>query len=149
MESNIPFEKRLTFEIFDREGAPEIAQVADALRAEVALRFGPRGETPLTIVAKDESGAIIGGLDGASHWRWVYVRRFWLAPAWRGQGLGRRLLQEAEAEGRARSCVGVYLDTFDERTAAFYEHCGFAQFGRIDDFPPGASRIFLMKRLDG
>lgn len=148
MDNDIPIEKRLQFEISDHEAAPENARIAEALGAEIALRFGPRNERPLTISAKDESGAIVGGVDGASHWRWLYVRRLWVAPPCRRRGLGRRLLQEAERHARKRSCVGVYLDTFDERVAAFYERCGFARFGRLDDFPPGATRLFLMKRLD-
>jgi GNAT superfamily N-acetyltransferase len=148
MDNDIPLEKRLLFEICDHE-TPESARIAEALGAEVALRFGANDETPLTIAATDESGAVAGGLDGATHWRWLYVRRLWVAPAWRGRGLGRRLLLEAEGQARERRCVGVYLDTFDERAAALYERCGFARFGRLDDFPPGVSRIFLMKRLDG
>jgi GNAT superfamily N-acetyltransferase len=148
MDNDIPLEKRLQFEICNHDGAPESARLAEALGAEVALRFGPRDETPLTIAAKDETGALAGGLEGATHWRWLYVGRLWVAPAWRGRGLGRRLLLEAERQARERRCVGAYLDTFDERAAAFYECCGFARFGRLDDFPPGAARIFLRKRLD-
>jgi GNAT superfamily N-acetyltransferase len=149
MGNDIPFDKLLTFEIFDHDETPERAHIADALGAEVAARFGPRNETPLIIIAKGKSDAVLGGLEGASHWRWLYICRLWVTPAYRGRRLGRRLLQEAEAQARARSCVGVYLDTFDERAAAFYEQCGFSRFGCINDFPPGASRIFLLKQLDG
>ena len=44
-------------------------------------------------------------------------------------------------------CVGVYLDTFEESAAAFYESRGFVRNGRIENFPPGAARIFLSKAL--
>jgi GNAT superfamily N-acetyltransferase len=149
MGSKEPFAKPPILEIFDSEQSPGARAVAEALGAEMASRFGSRDEIPLTILAKDAAGALIGGLDGFTHWRWLYVQRLWIGKPWRGQGLGRRLLNEAEAQARARDCVGVYLDTFDEGAAEFYRRCGFERFGRIDDFPPGASRIFLMKHFDG
>jgi GNAT superfamily N-acetyltransferase len=148
MDSEQSFGKSPSFEIFDREDAPGAGFIADALRAEIEERFGPREEKPLVIIAKDEGGAIIAGLAGQTHWRWLYVRRLWTTKAWRGQGLGRRLLKEAEAQARLRNCVGLYLDTFDDATAEFYRRSGFEPCGRIDDFPPGARRIFLTKRID-
>jgi GNAT superfamily N-acetyltransferase len=148
MDSKHPFGKSPTFEIFDRDEAPGAEILAEALGAEIASRFGQREEKPLVILAKDEAGALIGGLHGVTHWRWLYVRRLWVTEAWRGQGLGRRLLNEAEAQARSRNCVGLYLDTFDEAAEKFYRQSGFERFGRIDNFPPGASRMFLMKRLD-
>jgi GNAT superfamily N-acetyltransferase len=123
-------------------------EIAGALGAEVAAAFGPRDEKPLTIVAEDEQGALCGGLNGASHWRWLYIRNLWVDGRCRGQGVGRALLAAAATEARRRDCVGLYLDTFDPGAAAFYERNGFAPFGRLDDFPPGAARTFLFRRIE-
>jgi len=146
MDSERRFAKPPTLEFFDREDAPGVAAREDALTKEIAARFGPREERPFAIVARAGS-APVGGLEGVTHWQWLYVRRFWIETAWRGQGLGRRLLAEAEAQARSRLCVGVYLDTFDEGAEEFYRKCGFEICGCIDDFPPGARRVFLSKRL--
>jgi GNAT superfamily N-acetyltransferase len=147
MDSNSPFEKRPALESFDSDETPGAAEIVASLGAEIEARFAPRDETPLAILARDGTGALLGGLEGVSHWRWLYVRRLWVAPAQRGRGLGGRLLEEAEARARARGCVGVYIDTFDASAAAFYERRGFARVGAIADFPPGHERIFLSKRL--
>jgi ribosomal protein S18 acetylase RimI-like enzyme len=125
----------------------ESCEVAAQLGAEIAARFGPRDERPLAILARDAEGALLCGLNGATHWRWLYVRHLYVAPSRRGQGLGRQLMAQAEAVARERDCVGVYVDTFDERAASFYEGLGFTRKGRIDGFPPGAARIFLSKGL--
>ena len=117
------------------------------LGAEVAARFGPRDEKPLSVQAHDTAGALVGGVIGATHWGWLYIRQFWVAEAERGRGLGRRLLAEAEAVARARGCAGVYLDTFSPDAAAFYERCGFERVGAIENFPPGHARTFLSKAL--
>ena len=132
---------------FDRDDTGEDARVAELLRAEMAARFGPRDERPLSIRAQDADGAMVGGLNGVTHWRWLYVRHLWVEQAWRGRGLGRRLLERAEASAQERDCVGVYIDTFDPGAAAFYERSGFARFGAIDDFPKGSQRIYLSKKL--
>ncbi len=126
----------------------EDAGVGEALGREIAERFGPRDEAALSILAHDEKGALIGGLNGVTHWRWLYVKHLWVTPSCRGQGLGRDLLKRAEGEARARHCLGLYLDTFDPEAAVFYERCGFAPCGEIEDFPPGHRRIFSSKRLD-
>lgn len=125
----------------------ESPAVATALAGEIAARFPPRAEAPYSIAAHDEAGALIGGLNGAFHWGWLYIRHLWVAPRRRGMGLGRALLRRAESAAQARGGVGLYVDSFDPGAAAFYEAAGFRRFGEIADFPPGHSRMFFSKRL--
>lgn len=125
----------------------ESPEIAACLGAEIAARFGPRDETSLSILARAADGTVVGGLNGVIHWRWLYIRHLWVAGAERGAGIGRRLLATAEAEARCRSCVGVYVDTFDTGVACYYERTGFTRSGEIADLPPGARRIYLAKRL--
>ncbi|HMK88354.1 MAG TPA: GNAT family N-acetyltransferase [Methylocystis sp.] len=134
-----------SFEIASSDAA-ETREIAEQLGAEVAARFGPRDERPLTIVLR-KNGALVAGLNGVSHWRWLYIRHFYVAPQWRGREIGRGLMARAEAEAQRRACVGIYLDTFDEGAAAFYERLGFSRRGRIDGFPVGFARTFLCKTL--
>ncbi len=133
---------RLTF---DESGENPV--IAAALAAEVAERFGPRDEKPFALSAVEQDGALAAGINGVSHWRWLYVRHLFVAPSWRGRGLGRMLLEEAERRAAARGCAGIYLDTFSPEAVAFYERCGFISFGTLEGFPPGHRRAFLQKRL--
>ena len=132
---------------FERDNARESPQIGERLGAEVVARFGPRDELPLSILARDVDGAVVAGLNGVTHWGWLYVRHLYVAPDWRGRGLGRLVLSQAEEAARARGCVGVYLDTFEEGAAKFYERGGFVRRGRIENFPVGAARTFLSKTL--
>ena len=133
--------------LFQRHEDSEATQVAELLAEEIASRHGPRDETPLSIQTRDADGALIYGINGVIHWRWLYVRHFWVAPERRAQGLGTALMAEVERLAREKGCVGIYLDTFEEGAARFYERSGFARCGRIENFPQGAARIFLAKRL--
>ena len=139
-------DKPLNFTCFDRDDEGGSTLVSTNLGAEVAARFGARRESPLSILVYDDD-ALIGGLNGVTHWQWCYIRHFWVEGHWRGRGVGRRLLEQAEQEARARQCIGLYLDTFDPGAAQFYENCGFLRFGQIDEFPPGHARVFLYKKL--
>lgn len=131
-----------------REPQAQAGQKArESLAAEVAAEFGPRAEQSFALSASDAAGGWIGGINGLIHWRWLYVAQFFIAPDWRGRGLGRALLVEAEKLAREKDCVGIYLDTFSPRALAFYRANGFAVAGRIENFPPGAARTFLSKPL--
>ena len=132
--------------VFDDTANSGAEFVAASLAAEIASGFGPANGLPLAIVAS-AGGAVVGGLNGVTHWSWCYIRHLWVHADWRRRGLGHRLLAEAETQARARQCVGLYVDTFEPGAAAFYERAGFARFGGIKDFPPGHTRIFLRKRL--
>lgn len=129
------------------DGEGEDQEIARNLAAEIAQCFGPSDAQPVSIALRTPQGATVAGLNGVSHWRWLYVRHVFVAPTRRGQGLGRELMALAEREARRRGCVGVYLDTFSEGAASFYERLGFARCGRIEDFPVGGARIFLRKTL--
>jgi len=77
----------------------------------------------------------------------VEVHWLWVAEAYRGRGVGSELLGRAEEDARRNYCRGVYLDTFTFQAPAFYDKHGYREFGRIDDFPQGHSRIWLAKRF--
>lgn len=125
----------------------ENPETAARLGAEIAARFGLRDETPLAVTARDAEGALIGGLNGVTHWRWLYIRHLWVARDQRRAGLGRSLIEKAICIAIGRDCIGAYVDTFESPVAAWYEKQGFRRIGAIEDFPPGAARIFLMRRF--
>ncbi|MCI4678225.1 GNAT family N-acetyltransferase [Rhodoblastus acidophilus] len=132
----------------EREPGPAAGrETAAHLADEVAAEFGPRDESSFALAARDAAGCRIGGIKGVIHWRWLYVAQFFVASSWRGRGLGRALLRQAEALAREKDCVGLYLDTFSPRAEKFYLAQGFTVAGRIENFPPGAARIFLFKSL--
>jgi GNAT superfamily N-acetyltransferase len=110
-------------------------------------RVGYDDAKGLNLVARDESNTIIGGLIGETYWGWLYVDVLWVAEDRRSQGLGRRLLTQAEEEARARGCGNVYLDTFDFQALGFYEKLGYAVFGTLPGFPGTHTRYFLTKTL--
>ena len=110
--------------------------------------IAPGGDwNSLWIIGRDEAGSPRAGLRGVTAYDWLFVIWLWVAEEHRRQGVGSRLLSDAETIARERGCGGCYLDTFSFQAPAFYERCGYREFGRLNDFPRGHSRIWLFKRL--
>lgn len=106
-------------------------QPASARELAVLARCGPE---------------IVAGLIGFTHWNWLHVRYLWVGESFRRQGLGRRLVTAAEHEARIRGCEHAHLDTFSFQAVPFYERLGYSVFGRLEDYPPGHTKVFLQKR---
>jgi GNAT superfamily N-acetyltransferase len=99
----------------------------------------------LVVFLRDGTGKIVGGLDGCTHWGWMYTSRLWVAEALRGRGYGREIMLRAEEEAVKRGCRHAYLDTFDFQSRSFYERLRYEVFATLEECPPGHSRFFLRK----
>lgn len=101
------------------------------------------------VVAARAGDELVGGLVGETGWKWLHVDLLWVADAYRGRGIGRRLLHAAEEEARRRGARHVYLDTLDFHARPFYEREGYVVFGTLEDYPPGHRRFYMRKDLLG
>jgi len=122
-------------------------RLLDALRQNVP----PSDGRPLTLIARDLQGNMIGGLVGATSYGWLLVKMLWIAEELRGRGFGARLMAKAETIARSRGCHGAWLDTSSARAERFYIRLGYAPFGVLangpGERPQGHRRAFLAKRL--
>ncbi|MGH3428716.1 MAG: GNAT family N-acetyltransferase [Mycobacteriales bacterium] len=98
------------------------------------------------LLARDHASALLAGLIGALSWEWLFVEALWVSDGLRGKGIGRRLMQEAEAHALRNGCHSAWLDTFQARP--FYEALGYAVFGELDGYPGEQSRYFMRRRLN-
>ena len=107
-------------------------------------RLGPTDARPLAI-AIERDGTLLGGLLGRTSFRRLFIELLFVPESLRGQGVGRKLLAQAETEAKARGCLGLWLDTFSADAHRFYLRNGLKVFGQIEDYPPGNTRYFLSK----
>jgi GNAT superfamily N-acetyltransferase len=108
---------------------------------------GPAKYVPLWLFARDTAGRVQGGVRGQTYWSWCSIDVLTVAEPYRRQGVGSRLLAKTEEIARARGCVGIRLDTASFQAPAFYSRHGYTEFGRIDGYPPGHTRLWFMKRF--
>ena len=111
-------------------------------------RAGPEGVQALGLLLRPAPNAPIeGGVIGWSWYGWMHIAFVYLPENLRGAGLGRQLLQRAEAIARERGCRGLWLDTFSFQAPDFYRKLGYHEFGRLDGWPLGHSRYWMTKAL--
>ena len=104
-------------------------------------------EHPIRLNAKDEAGQLVGGLRAFVFLHWLRVEVLWVADAARGQGLGSRLLAQAEQEARDVGAIGSALETFEWQAPGFYLKRGYVESGRIADYAKGHALLTMSKRF--
>ena len=130
-----------------RRAGAVTARVRERLIAYNASKVGAPRYRPLVLSARDAKGRLAGGLVGQLYWNVLYIELLWVSERARGEGIGRDLLAAAESLARKAGKDLVYLNTYTFQAPGFYRKLGFRSIGRINDYPRGESRIFLVKIL--
>ena len=107
-------------------------------------KAGYRDYRPLAVLVTDPAnGEVVGGLYGSTSMGLLRVDRFFLPEDLRKQGLGTRIIKEAEAEGARRGCSRAILSTLSFQAPGFYQRQGWEVLGRVDCDPPGHTRFMI------
>lgn len=118
----------------DREPAPMTDDYAARIAAGQAWIEEQDGVAAGVLVLEDTAEGLM--LDNIA-----------IAPAFRGKGIGRRLLDFVEAEARRRGHARIHLYTNEKmvENVAIYTRLGYAETHRAEQ--AGHSRVFMEKRL--
>jgi GNAT superfamily N-acetyltransferase len=134
--------------VTDRIDREVEALIEGGLQAYNEQQAGYTDSRPLAVLVHDpETGVPIGGATGRSSLGLLFLDLLHLPEHLRGAGLGSKVLQAFEDEGRRRGCQSAVLYTISFQAPAFYARHGWQPFGEIPCHPPGTSRIFMTKRL--
>jgi len=98
-------------------------------------------------VIDPDSGQVVGGLSGRTSFGLLFIDLFFLPKALRGNQLGRKIIEAAEAEAKQRGCSSAVLFTITFQAPEFYERRGYRVLGRVECPPPGHTRICMIKTL--
>jgi aminoglycoside 6'-N-acetyltransferase I len=102
---------------------------------------------PSSVIVAEHEGQIVGKLElflgwKSNHGRFGLIRRFVVAPGWRGKGVGRALLDAALARAHESGCAFLELsvDVTNPLAHAFYAREGFVE-DRVE--------VLMRRTLDG
>lgn len=98
-------------------------------------------------IVRDENKEIIAGIAG---WTWANaceITQFWVHQNVRNNGIGKMLLQAAEAEAKSKGCVTILVKSYSFQAPHFYERHGYTIEHILNGFPRGYSYYMLAKRI--
>lgn len=137
----------LTLQVDAEPSMEDIEKLGRGL-SEHSLAFTSKpGFQPLAVLARDPEHRLVAGAAGHVNWNWLQINLVWVSQELRGSGLGRRLMDALEQEGRVRGCTCAHLDTFSYQARPFYEALGYDVFATLENYPPGHQRFYLRKEL--
>jgi GNAT superfamily N-acetyltransferase len=137
----------LTYTVTPEPTPEEQYCIIDPLIAYNEAEAGPRNKKDFAFFVRSETGEFVGGLLGFTHFNHFFVAAIFVDEKARGEGIGRELMQRAEALALQQGCEMIYLDTFDYQAPGFYEKLGFKVFGTLQDYPTGHQRFYMVKPI--
>lgn len=148
---------RIVAEPYDGPGA---AVLVPAVQQEYVRRYGGEDDTPLTPAEfLPPAGRFLVAYDGpepvaCAGWRRTgpgvaEMKRLYVVPGGRGQGLARRLLAEIEADVAASGCAELKLETGSAQPEAvrLYETSGYTRIANYGHYAESESNVCFGKRL--
>lgn len=103
------------------------------------------------LVARIDGRALGCGAVVRSEHGWAELKRMFVAPAARGNNVGRRLLQQLEAAAAEHGMTALRLETGTQQpeALALYRSAGFTEIGPFGDYRADPLSLFMEKRLPG
>ena len=134
-------------DIIDQKSYDRVVELLVEYNLSKTKQFEKEINKPIEIIARNELNEIIGGLYGRSLWGTLEIKTFVVKTENRNEGIGRKLIEQAEKEAKNRNCRFISLDTFSFQAPEFYEKLGFIKIGTETDFPKGFEKLYYRKKL--
>ena len=133
--------------ISDAVTADDRNELEERLHAFNVESTGFRDARDLSCLLRDAEGTLVAGIDGFTWGGYAHVEVLWVSEPLRGKGLGRTLLEAAEAEARERGCSSIVLSSHEFQAPGFYANLGYHPVGATEDTPVGDRELHFQKRL--
>lgn len=115
------------------------------------FNYGYVGEYPeeqyIRLNARDSQGQVVGGLRAVVAMYWLRVEVLWVNEVVRGNGVGSRLLAEAERMALEMGATNAALETFEWQAPRFYEKRGYKEVARIEKYIGNLYLALMRKQL--
>lgn len=138
----------LKFVAVEGEPNPEDKKIiVDGMLAYHASKGHPRKSEVFSIIMRDKSDRVLGGVIVSFLWNAMEIQTLWVDEHLRDKGYGSKLMKMVEKEAIKRGCTIVYTNTFSWQAPEFYSKLGYTLYGKLDNFPEGNSLSYFYKHL--
>ena len=133
--------------ITDHGNERDIHEACEKLKEYNLSHREASAKVPIGVFLEDESGGKLAGLTGETFGNWLCIRFLFVSEPLRGQGIGSRLLENAEKEARRRGCKYAFMDTFSVQAPEFYKKQGYQEVFALEEYPYTGQRHYCTKEL--
>ena len=89
----------------------------------------------------------MAGLVAETFGNWLEIEYLFVKEESRGQGIGSKLLQQAESEAKHRNCCFAFVNTCQFQAPDFYKRHGYKAVFTLQDYPYTGQRYYYQKDL--
>ena len=131
----------------DSPDPSDLALLEERVAAAAVAAAGVGDDQEFGIFVRDDEGRIVAGVSGIVWGGCCDLQALWVHESFRGRGLARALMAEAEAEARRRGCAFVVFFAYDLLANGFYGRLGYETVGVIEGCPAGSAARWYRKDL--
>ncbi len=95
-------------------------------------------------VKRDDT--LVGGIHVEHHGSILWIDSLWVEPAFRRQGVGKKLLQEANLFAVQQKATEMQLNTYFQEAHTFFLSCGFEDVAIAPNWKYGLTCYLMRKR---
>jgi GNAT superfamily N-acetyltransferase len=106
-----------------------------------------RDGIPIHLAIRDPAEGVIGGLLAFTTISNMILEHVWVDERYRGRGLGRKLMLEAERVARENACIAAQAYALSFQNPGFLYRMGYEAFGVSDGYPDPVQETYFIKRL--
>lgn len=121
--------------------------IIDFNKSEVPDLEPNEAEVKFFVLARNEDDTVVGGIRAICFWNTLHIELLWLSDECRGNGIGKEILESAEAFATQNGCAKAFVETTSWQAKPFYERNGYKLVATLQDRPKGHASHYLAKKL--
>lgn len=133
--------------VFDKAPTSNDIDFVNSKLEEYTNSFLKDDYEEFSIVVKNETGLVIAGITGFTVWERAGVSTLWVAESHRGNGIGTKLLAQAEKIAAEKGARQIETNSMSFQGIGFFEKHGYKVFGSLDNYPAGYYCNFYTKQI--
>ena len=122
-------------------------EIGDLIRTYNRSKREEAESESLNLYVEDEKGNLMAGLVAETFGNWLEIEYLFVREELRGQGIGSKLLQQAESEAKNRNCRFAFVNTYQFQAPDFYLSHGYKEVFALQDYPYTGQRYYYQKDL--
>lgn len=139
---------------------PDVRRLIDALDAYQQPLYPPQSHHGIDIAALSKPNVLFAVARTATQQAvgcgavvigpaYGELKRMWVNPDYRGQGIGRAVLEFLEAQARLRGCARFTLETgvLQPEALTLYERAGYVRCAPFGDYVDDPNSVFMHKAV--